>query len=301
MRYFAQAMHDTPHAPDTTDAAAAVFDVTTDEFQAKVLDASHKVPVVVDFWAAWCAPCRMLGPVLERAVTERAGKVLLAKVDTDRDQALAARFRIQGIPAVKAFYRGRVVNEFVGARDARFIGTFLDGLVPSEAAQAISDARAHLEARRPAEAAAALEPHVQGATGDEKTHAQALLAEAYVGLGGDKLAAAQALLSSLDPRGPALVLERAELLAQVIEFFTAADATAAPTTAEGRYTLAAALAQSLDQADRERAFELLLEVVASDRKLRDDGAKRALLALFQYLGPGDDLVHEYRRRLQVVL
>src|SRR5437588_7635287 len=90
------------------------MDVSERDFQTAVIDRSHAVPVVVDFWAEWCGPCRQLGPVLERAVAARGGKIELAKVDTDANQNLARGFRIQGIPAVKAFRDGKVVGEFVG-------------------------------------------------------------------------------------------------------------------------------------------------------------------------------------------
>src|SRR5918911_3592233 len=108
------------------DATEATFDTT-------VLQRSHELPVVVDFWAEWCGPCRALTPVLEQAVAERAGRVELAKVDTDANQRLAAAFRIQGIPAVKAFRDGKVVDEFVGAIPPAQVARFIDGLLPSEA------------------------------------------------------------------------------------------------------------------------------------------------------------------------
>ncbi len=116
-----------------TRAATPVFDVDTSEFQVRVIDRSRAVPVVVDFWATWCAPCRTLGPTLERAVLARAGAVELAKVDTDRNPDLAQAFGIRGIPAVKAFRDGRVVAEFVGAQPAPMVERFLDRVVPSEA------------------------------------------------------------------------------------------------------------------------------------------------------------------------
>src|ERR1700760_4314074 len=109
------------------------MDVSESTFQSAVLDRSDTVPVVVDFWAEWCGPCRQLGPVIERSVDARAGKVELAKVDVDANPGLARAFGIQSIPAVKAFRDGAVVAEFVGAQPPAAVNSFLDSLLPSEA------------------------------------------------------------------------------------------------------------------------------------------------------------------------
>src|SRR6202022_4507052 len=109
------------------------MDVTESNFNAAVLDRSQSLPVVVDFWADWCAPCRQLGPVLEREASKRSGKLELVKLDVDANPTLSRSYGIQGIPAVKAFHKGRVVAEFVGAQPAPAVERFLDSLFPSEA------------------------------------------------------------------------------------------------------------------------------------------------------------------------
>jgi putative thioredoxin len=114
------------------------MDVTTENFERDVLERSHELPVVVDFWAAWCGPCRMLGPVLEREAEARAGEFELTKLDVDANPELAHRYQIQGIPAVKAFRNGQVVAEFVGAQPPAAVARFLDQLTGPTASERLA-------------------------------------------------------------------------------------------------------------------------------------------------------------------
>jgi len=149
------------------------MDVSEQSFYTDVVERSHRVPVVVDFWAEWCAPCRMLAPVLEREITARDGKIVLAKVNVDENPQLAAHYAIRSIPAVKAFRNGRVVAEFVGVRSAPSVAEFLDGLLaPSARERLTEELRASGEVP---EVLAALE------AGDDERALELLLEEARAG------------------------------------------------------------------------------------------------------------------------
>jgi len=249
-------------------------DVTETNFQTAVLDRSNTVPVVVDFWADWCGPCRQLTPVLERAVSARAGKVELAKIDVDANQRLAQAFRIQGIPAVKAFRDGNVVAEFVGVQPPAAIDQFLDSLLPSEADGLVK--RGDEESLRRAHE---LEP----------TRADAAVPLAKILKNRGETDEALTVLS----RVPGSFA--ADGLAARIGLESAAKNAAQPPVPDLSEAFAA-----LDAGDNERALDLLIGALPSADGARDD-VRRVVVGVLDELGVEDPLARDARRRLASAL
>ncbi|MGI8506195.1 MAG: tetratricopeptide repeat protein [Solirubrobacteraceae bacterium] len=244
------------------------MDVSESNFQAAVLDRSEAVPVVVDFWAEWCGPCRQLGPVLERGVAARAGKIELAKVDVDANQTLAGTYGIQSIPAVKAFRDREVISEFVGAQPPVAVESFLDQLLPSEADALVAD-------------------------GDETSLRRAVELEP------SRADAAVPLARILHARGDA---EEALALVQAVPGSFAADGLAARIGLEraGAAPQLQAAFAALDGGDHERALDLLIGLLPSADGSRDD-LRRIVVGILDELGVEHPLARESRRRLAAAL
>jgi putative thioredoxin len=245
----------------------AVFDVDAADFEQRVLERSKEVPVVVDFWADWCGPCKQLTPVLERAVESRAGKVELAKVDVEKNQQLQAAFRIQGIPAVKAFRDGRVAAEFTGALPPPEVERFFDALVPSEADELAE-------------------------SGDEEALRRALE------LDPSHPTARRELGKLLLRRGDSA--EALQLLEEVSGDFVA-DGLLARATLGDDPDLTPAF-QAWDEDDHGGALEQLQDAFQKESEPeRRDLIRRVMVALFTELGPDDPLARDHRRRLSAAL
>ena len=274
------------------------FDVGSAEFQEKVVAASHRVPVLVDFWAEWCAPCRSLKPVLEKLAAEYGGRFLLAKVNSDQNQELAGHCGVRSIPNVKAFVDGHLVDEFTGALPEAQVRAFIDKLLPSPTEPlriAAQEARAKgdpdvacsllADALQldPANVAVQLdlaEIHIdQQQLDTARTMLEALERTAHNHL---RLLALQARLKLLAAGGGA---DTAALQARI---------AANGDDFDARLQLANALALA---GDYRPALEHLLAIVRRDRKWQNDAARKAMLDLFTLLGSNaqyDDLVREFR-------
>lgn len=272
--------------------STSVRDVEAVDFEDAVLARSHEVPVVVDFWAAWCGPCRTLGPLIEDAVSRRGGAVELAKVDVDRAQQLAARFGVRGIPAVKAFRDGEIVGEFVGAQPAPQIEAFLDQVVPSEADR-LTDEAAAVVTTDPNAAERAL----RRALGVDADHRDAALALADLIADRDPDAALDLVRAHRPHADAERIAARVALAAEGGDVARLRESVAAGDDPATRLELGRALAA---QGEHEAAVDELLEVVRSGGD-EAEAARRQILDIFTVAGDDAPFVADARRRLASAL
>jgi putative thioredoxin len=288
-------------------ATDLIKDATEATFMADVIEASREVPVIVDFWATWCGPCKTLGPMLEAAVTAAKGKVRMVKVDVDQNQRIAAQLRIQSIPTVYAFYQGQPVDGFQGAVPASELKAFIDRVSAlggdgglADAIQAAEEMLAEGAAVDAAETFAAI-------LGEEPENAAAYagLVRAHLALGnldqaeGFLAAAPAAIAKSKDLDAARAQLELARQAANAgpeVELRAAVEAD--PNDHQARFDLAAALLAAGNPAE---AVDHLLELFRRDREWNGGAAKTQLFTIFDALKPQDPIVLTGRRRLSSMI
>jgi len=282
-------------------ASAWVVEVADTEFESAVIERSGELPVVVDFWAPWCEPCRVLGPLLERLAIEADGAWLLAKVDVEQAPQVATAFAVQSIPLVVALRDGKIVGEFSGVRPEAELREFLAGLGPSEADRL-------LEATQGASVdPAAAEAQLREVLALEPARPDALSALAALLVDRGDLAAAEDLLEAAGDGGDsaedvARTRARIHLARRAAEFGPLADAearvTAAPGDRERLYELGCVLAHSGDPA---RALACLLRAAQQDKTFARERVRETMVQIFYLVGARSELADDYRSKLSSVL
>ncbi len=279
-------------------AGSAVRDVTDDTFENEVIQRSHQTPVVVDFWAPWCGPCRMLSPTIEKVAEAFAGEVEAVKINTDENPRTAMQFGIQSIPAVKAFKNGEVVREFLGAQPEAEVRSFFQSLAPTEADRVSAAAQEIARNPDPAARETAYRELLQRVPGN----AEAIVGLATVLIERGETSEASDLLERVPTDRGARALKHRIFLSEFLEKHReedlAGEAAANPRDPRARYRYGVQLAA---QGQYEAALDELLESVRLDRRFADEAARKAILAVFDILGAQSPLTREYQRKLSQVL
>jgi putative thioredoxin len=288
-------------------AADLIKEGTDATFMKDVIEASREVPVIVDFWATWCGPCKTLGPMLEKAVAEAKGKVRMVKVDVDRNQMIAGQLRIQSIPTVYAFWQGQPVDGFQGAVPASEIKKFIDRLTALTGDGGLAEALEAAEQMLAEGAVADAAETFAAILGEEPENAVAYggMARAHIAAG--NLDQAEAFLNA----APAPIAKSKEIEAARAQLNLARQAANAGPEAELRAAVAADpanlqarfdLAQALHAAGKvDEAVDELLDLFRRDREWNGGAAKAQLLTIFEALKPTDPVVLKGRRRLSSMI
>jgi len=288
-------------------AGDLIKDCTEATFMADVVEASREVPVIVDFWAPWCGPCKTLGPALEAAVRAANGKVKMVKVDVDQNQMIAGQLRIQSIPTVFAFWQGQPVDGFQGALPGSEIKKFIERVAALAGDGGLAEALEAAEAMLAEGAAVDAAETFAAILGEEPTNAAAFagLARSYIALG--EVDKAEAFLDSAAPeiaksKDIEAVRAQIELLRQAANAGPEADLRAAveanPSDHQARFDLALALHAGGKVAE---AVDELLDLFRRDREWNDGAAKAQLMTIFDALKPTDPIVLKGRRRLSSMI
>ncbi len=263
-------------------------------FQDDVIEASRSVPVLVDFWAPWCGPCRVLGPTLDRLAAASEGKWHLVKINTDEHPDISSRYGIRGIPAVKLFVDGEVIDEFTGALPEHAVRQWLEKALPSENKKRLDRAELEIQAGNEEAAEALLNEILEEEPGNPK--ARVLLAQI---LAFRDPAAAAGLVEGSAFAGPGFV-QVGEAVKTVARLFELSDDASSLAEGSGREAYRAALA-ALRERRFEKALERFIEVIQVDRYYDDDGARKACVAIFTLLGNDHPAVRKYRRTFDMAL